>query len=264
MAKRGSRRRQGISLLPSVFTTGNLFLGFASLVSSIGGHYSRAVVLIYVAMLFDFVDGPLARLTGSSSDFGVEYDSLADSLSFGVAPAILAYLYALHQYQRYGWVVAFLFAAGAALRLGRYNTSTKPGKANSYFQGLSTPTASGTLGGLVFLTEKYGADLHTRAAIFFVAVPLLAFLMVSTFPYYSFKTMRLSRQQAFYATVAIVVAFSAIAAEPTLVLPVFFLTYAFSGPVLWLLKPRRRKSQANSQAVSARDDADDASGGHSA
>ncbi len=251
MAKRGSRRKQGISLLPSVFTTGNLFLGFASLVSSIGGHYSRAAALIYAAMLFDFVDGPLARFTGSSSGFGVEYDSLADSLSFGVAPAILAYLYALHQYQRYGWVVAFLFAAGAALRLGRYNTSTKPGKANSYFQGLSTPTASGTLGGLVFLTNMYGTDAHTRAVIFFVAVPLLAFLMVSTLPYYSFKTMRLSRRQAFYATVVIVVAFSAIAAEPALVLPIFFLAYAFSGPVLWLLKPRSRHSQTNSRAASA-------------
>jgi CDP-diacylglycerol--serine O-phosphatidyltransferase len=241
MPKRASRRRQGVSLLPSLFTTGNLFLGFASLVSGIGGHYTRAAALIYVAMLFDFVDGPLARLTGSSSDFGVEYDSLADSLSFGVAPAALAYLYALQRYDRYGWIVAFLFAAGAALRLGRYNTTTKPGKANTYFQGLSTPTASGTLGGLVLLSGRYGLDEGTRAALFFVAVPLLAFLMVSTLPYYSFKTVRLNRKQAFYATAGIAVGFAAIAAEPTLVLPLMFLAYAFSGPVLWLVRPRRRK-----------------------
>jgi len=241
MPKRASRRRQGVSLLPSLFTTGNLFLGFASLVSGIGGHYTRAAALIYVAMLFDFVDGPLARLTGSSSDFGVEYDSLADSLSFGVAPAALAYLYALQRYDRYGWIVAFLFAAGAALRLGRYNTTTKPGKANTYFQGLSTPTASGTLGGLVLLSGRYGLDEGTCAALFFVAVPLLAFLMVSTLPYYSFKTVRLNRKQAFYATAGIAVGFAAIAAEPTLVLPLMFLAYAFSGPVLWLVRPRRRK-----------------------
>ena len=241
MPKRTSRRRQGVSILPSVFTTGNLFLGFASLVSSIAGHYERAAALIYIAMLFDFVDGPLARLTGSSSNFGVEYDSLADSLSFGVAPATLAYLYALSHYQRYGWVVAFLFAAGAALRLGRYNTSTKPGKANTYFQGLSTPTASGTLAGLVLLLDRYSLAESTRAAIFFVAVPLLAALMVSTLPYYSFKTMRLNRKQAFYATALIVLIFAAIAAEPTLVLPAFFLLYALSGPVIWLVKPSRRK-----------------------
>ncbi len=241
MPKRVVRRRQGISLLPSLFTTGNLFLGFASLVSSIGGHYERAAAMIYFAMLFDFVDGPLARLTGSSSDFGVEYDSLADALSFGVAPATLAYLYALHGNERYGWIVAFLFAAAAALRLGRYNTTTQPGKANTYFQGLSTPTASGTLGGLVLLLDRYAVGQTTRLTVFFVAVPVLAFLMVSTLPYYSFKTVRLGRKQAFYATAGIAVGFAAIAAEPTLVLPLMFLAYALSGPVLWLVRPRHRK-----------------------
>ncbi len=255
MPKRTPRRRQSISLLPSLFTTGNLFLGFASLVSGIGGHYIRAAALIYVAMLFDFVDGPLARLTGSSSDFGVEYDSLADSLSFGVAPAALAYLFALQRYDRYGWIVAFLFAAAAALRLGRYNTTTKPGKANTYFQGLSTPTASGTLGGLVLLSSRYTLDEQTRAALFFIAVPVLAFLMVSTLPYYSFKTVRLNRKQAFYATAGIAVGFAAIAAEPTLVLPLMFLAYALSGPVLWLVRPRRRKQAAQEAPPHAPDDA---------
>ena len=245
MPKRNPRRRQSFSLLPSLFTTGNLFVGFASLVSAIGGHYTRAAALIYVAMLFDFVDGPLARLTGSSSDFGVEYDSLADALSFGVAPAILAYLYALQHYDRYGWIVAFLFAAGSALRLGRYNTTARPGKANAYFQGLSTPTASGTLGGLVLLSGRYGLDESTRAIAFFIAVPLLAFLMVSTLPYYSFKTVRLNRKQAFYATAGIAVGFAAIAAEPTLVLPLMFLAYALSGIVLWLARVRRREPSSS-------------------
>ncbi len=246
---RRSASQQGYyAMLPNLFTTGNLFMGFFSLISAVNGHFLRAAVLIYVAMLFDFADGPVARFTGASSHFGVEYDSLADLLSFGVAPAMLAYLFALSHYERYGWLVAFLFAAGAALRLGRFNTKAKPGKANAYFQGMSTPTASGTLAGLVLLARHFSWGSATKGVIFFVAVPLLAFLMVSSLPYYSFKTVRLSRKQAFYATVGVVVLFAAVAARPEIVLPLLFGAYAFSGPVLGLWRWRRTREAAASPA----------------
>ncbi len=243
MAKTKTTSRRGYSLLPSLFTTGNLFLGFASLVSAVSSHPFRAAAMIYVAMIFDFVDGPLARLTGSSSRFGVEYDSLADALSFGVAPAMLAYLFALYHYQRYGWLVAFLFAAAAALRLGRFNANTRPGKASAYFQGMSTPTASGTLAGLTLLSGYLNLSEGLRATLFFVVVPLLAGLMVSTLPYYSFKTVRLNRRQSFYATVGIVVLIAAIAAEPMLTLPTLFTAYALSGPAVALWRRLRRRNR---------------------
>ncbi len=249
--RRSSAQQGYYAMLPNVFTTGNLFLGFFSLISTVNGHFLRAAVLIYGAMIFDFADGPVARFTGASSQFGVEYDSLADALSFGVAPAMLAYLFALSRYDRYGWLVAFLFAAAAALRLGRFNTRARPGKANAYFQGMSTPTASGTLAGLVLLLRHFHASPETRGVVFFVAVPLLAFLMVSSLPYYSFKTVRLTRKQMFYATVGVVVLISAVAMRPEVVLPVLFGFYALSGPVLALWHWHQRRNTPEEEAVDA-------------
>jgi len=236
---------RGYSVLPSLLTSGNLFMGFFALISAISGHPLRAAILIYVAMVFDFTDGPVARLTNSSTRFGVEYDSLADMVSFGVAPAILAYTCALQHYDRYGWLVAFLFTAAAALRLGRFNANTQPGKASAYFQGMSTPTASGALAGLVLAMHHFQWSLTTRAMVFFIVVPLLAGLMISNLPYPSFKTARLSRRQAFSATVGAVLLIVAIAAEPTVVLPALFIAYALSGPVIAL--SRRRKSKPKPQ-----------------
>ncbi len=239
MSPRKTSTRRGYSVLPSLLTTGNLFMGFFSLVSAVTGHPLRAAILIFVAMVFDFTDGPIARLTGSSTSFGVEYDSLADALSFGVAPAMLAYLYGLHRYERYGWLLAFLFAAGSALRLARFNTTARPGKASAYFQGMSTPTASATLAGVVLLLNEFQVPESNRAVIFAGLVPLLAALMISNLPYPSFKTVRLSRKQAFYASVGAVLLIVIIAAEPAVVLPTLFSAYALSGIVLGL---RRRKS----------------------
>ena len=239
MSPRKTSSPRGYSVLPSLLTTGNLFMGFFALISVVSGHPLRAAILIFIAMIFDFTDGPVARLTGSSTSFGVEYDSLADALSFGVAPAMLAYLDGLHRYERYGWLLAFLFAAGSALRLARFNTTARPGKASAYFQGMSTPTASATLAGTVLLLHDFQVEERTRAILFAFLVPLLAALMISNLPYPSFKTVRLNRKQAFYASVGAVLLIVTIAAKPAVVLPTLFGAYALSGIVLGL---RRRKS----------------------
>ena len=252
--QRKSRRRRissGYSVLPNLLTTGNLFMGFFSLISSVTGHPVRAAILIFVAMVFDLVDGPAARLTGSSTRFGVEYDSLADSLSFGTAPAMLAYTYALQGFDRYGWLVAFLFTAGAVLRLGRFNVNTKPGKASAYFQGMSTPSASATLSGLVLFLDWFQAGDSIRAWVFLAVVPLLAALMVSNLPYPSFKTMRLSRKQTFYTAIGAVLLVVAIAAQPPVVLPIMFSLYALSGPAIALRRRLRRQQPATQESHAA-------------
>ncbi len=251
--QRKSRRRisGNYSVLPNLLTTGNLFMGFFSLISSVTGHPVQAAILIFVAMVFDLADGPVARLTGSSTRFGVEYDSLADSLSFGTAPAMLAYTYALHGFDRYGWLVAFLFTAGAVLRLGRFNVSAKPGKASAYFQGMSTPSASATLSGLVLFLDWLQVGDSTRAWVFLAAVPLLAALMISNLPYPTFKTLRLSRKQAFYTAVGAVLLVVAIAAEPPVVLLLMFSLYALSGPVTALQRRLRRRPQAAQESSAA-------------
>jgi len=236
-----SRSPRGIYLLPNLFTTGALFFGFFAIVSAMGKQFEAAAVAIFVAMVLDSLDGKIARLTHTQTAFGAEYDSLSDMVSFGVAPALIVYEWSLHNLGKFGWFVAFLYTATAALRLARFNTQL--GVADKrYFQGLPSPAAAAIVTGLVWV----GVDHNLIGALpLFAAVTLTiiaSLLMVSNIRYNSLKDPDLLRGKIpFVALLLMVLAFVMIAVQPPQMLFAGFLIYAISGPVLTLIHLRQRR-----------------------
>ncbi|MBK5937536.1 MULTISPECIES: CDP-diacylglycerol--serine O-phosphatidyltransferase [Halorhodospira] len=239
-------RRRGIFLLPNLFTTGCLFFGFMAVISAIDGEFGRAAVAVLVAMVFDGLDGRVARLTGTQSDFGVQYDSLADMVSFGLAPAAVAFLWALGNtgagtpWDNVGWLVAFLFVAGAALRLARFNTQSGVDD-KRHFQGLPSPAAAGAVVGLVWFGDRIGLTGLEAAIPVGVVVVLGAVLMVSNVRYESFKELDFRYRVRFTSVVGLVLAMALVAVHPPTAICLGFLIYMFSGPVLTVLRLRRRR-----------------------
>jgi CDP-diacylglycerol--serine O-phosphatidyltransferase len=230
------RRRQGIFLFPSLLTTGNLFCGFFSLVLSIEHRHTEAALIIFVAMVMDLLDGRVARLMKATSQFGVEYDSLADVISFCLAPAFLLYSFALHTLGRAAWFGAFLFLVCGALRLARFNVQT--GSVDRrFFIGLSTPAAAGVVASIVILLEGEEPSRTVRVAIA-VATYLLALLMVSTFRYWSFKEIDFARRRPVETLLVVVLAVMIGATMHEVFLFLVFGGYAFSGPARWLVAGR--------------------------
>jgi len=233
---------RGIYLLPNLFTTGGLFCGFYAVVASMNGQFEKAAIAIFIAMLMDAFDGRVARMTNTQTAFGGEYDSLADMVSFGVAPALVTYNWALSGLGKFGWLAAFVFVAGGALRLARFNTQI--GIADKrYFQGLAIPAAAAIPAGLVWLAVEYdiqGTDFSIPIAIMTI---VLGILMVSNFRYYSFKDVNWKGKVPFAAILVSVLIFVTIAYEPAMVLFAVFASYALSGPILtlWLLRQKRSK-----------------------
>ena len=223
--------RRGIYLIPNLLTTGNLFSGFYALIAVFNADYLHAAMAILVAMAFDVLDGKSARLTKTTSRFGVEYDSLADVVSFGVAPGLLIYSWALSSYGRIGWVAAFLFLACGTLRLARFNVQA--GSVESkHFVGLPIPAAAGVIASLVVLDHhilRMGAEIKPLLILGFIYA--LAFLMVSTFHYRSFKDFHLRGRKPFHVLVSAVLVLIILAAEPQILLFVMFAGYALSGVV---------------------------------
>jgi CDP-diacylglycerol--serine O-phosphatidyltransferase len=225
------RQRHGIYLLPNLLTTANLFSGFYAIVSVLSANYLRAAIAILVAIVFDSLDGLIARYTKSSSRFGLEYDSLADLISFGVAPGLLIYTWALNGYGRLGWIAAFLFVACGALRLARYNVQAASVDGR-YFTGLPIPAAAGLIVTTVLLDEhilRLGKEL--RPGVILVMVFLLAFLMVSPLRYRAMKKLHVPGWRPFELLVASVLILIILALEPQMVLFAFFAVYALSGVV---------------------------------
>jgi CDP-diacylglycerol---serine O-phosphatidyltransferase len=230
------RRRQGIFLFPSLLTTGNLFCGFFSLVLSIEHRYTEAALVIFVAMVMDLLDGRVARLMEATSQFGVEYDSLADVISFCVAPAFLLYSFALHTLGRAAWFGAFLFVVCGALRLARFNVQT--GSVDRrFFIGLSTPAAAGVVASIVILLEGEEPSRAVRVAIA-VGTYVLALLMVSTFRYWSFKEIDFARRRPVETLLVVVLAVMIVATMHEVFLFLVFGGYACSGPARRLLVGR--------------------------
>ncbi|MDF1764338.1 MAG: CDP-diacylglycerol--serine O-phosphatidyltransferase [Oleibacter sp.] len=224
------RDHKGIYLLPNLFTTGALFSGFYAVVAGMNGHFENAAIAIFVAMVLDGLDGRVARWTNTQSDFGAEYDSLADMVSFGVAPALVAFSWALQDLGKIGWVAAFVYCAGAALRLARFNTQLGTADSN-YFIGLASPSAAAIVAGNIWLFSEMGiagADIAWWMAII---VPVAGVLMVSNFRYHSFKGIELRGKIPFVALLAIVLGFAVVSIDPATVLLAIFMIYAFSGPV---------------------------------
>ncbi len=235
------QRARGIYLLPNFFTTAGLFAGFYAIVAAMNGHYHGAAVAIFVAMLMDSLDGRVARLTNTQSAFGAEYDSLADMVSFGIAPALVTFSWSMHNLGKLGWLAAFLFAAAGALRLARFNTQvTKADK--RYFQGLSITASAGVVAGLVWAAHQSGIEGANIALLVAITLITLAGLMVSNIRYHSFKQVDLKGKVPFVALLILVLIFVLIALDPPHILFIIFAGYALSGPffTLWNLKRARR------------------------
>lgn len=232
------KRGRSIFLLPSLLTTGNLFCGFLALLLTGQGRYTDAAISILVAMVMDLLDGRVARLMKATSQFGVEYDSLADLVSFGVAPAFLMYSFALAKLGRPAWFAAFLFAICGALRLARFNVFT--GVADKrFFTGLSIPAAAGVMGSSIIFVDSLGTG-PSRAVLVAMAIGtyLAALLMVSTFKYWSFKDLGWAQRHPARTLLVVVLGVMIVATSPELFLFLIFTGYALSGPVRRLVVGR--------------------------
>jgi CDP-diacylglycerol---serine O-phosphatidyltransferase len=223
------RKRQGIFLFPSLLTTANLFCGFFSLLMAMDQRFIEAAVSIFVAMVMDLLDGRVARLMKATSQFGVEYDSLADVISFCVAPAFLFYSFALRPLGRAAWFGAFLFVICGALRLARFNVQTASVD-RRFFIGLSTPAAAGVVAALVILLQGEEPPRAVRVALA-VTTYVLALLMVSTFRYWSFKEVDFARKRPVETLLVVVLAVMIVATMHEVFLFLVFGGYALSGPV---------------------------------
>ena len=227
------RRSQGIFLLPSLLTTANLFCGFFAMILTIEGRYAEACLAIYVAMVMDLLDGRVARMMKATSQFGVEFDSLADVVSFCVAPGFLIYSFALSQLGRPAWFGAFLFVICGALRLARFNVQT--GTVDKrFFVGLSTPAAAGAVIATVMLLEKAELSRWQLTAVA-VGTYCVALLMVSTFRYWSFKDVAFARRHPAQSLLVVVLGVMIVASNHELFLFLIFIGYAASGPVRRLI-----------------------------
>lgn len=241
------KHRRGIYLLPNLFTTAALFSGFYAIVSAMGGRFEAAAVAIFVAMVLDGIDGRIARITHTQSAFGVEYDSLSDMVSFGLAPALVLYEWSLYGLGKVGWLSAFIYAAAAALRLARYNTQVASAD-KRYFQGLPSPSAAALLAGLVWLGADYGLSGERMVVVALPVALVAGVMMVSKFRYHSFKGLDLRGRVPFVAVLLVVLIYVAVSSQPPLVLFSAFLIYALSGPILTLVHVRRRRAARRAAA----------------
>lgn len=240
-AKASRRFRRGASILPSVFTTGNLFLGFWSIIRSLHGQYAEAAPLIGGAIALDMLDGRIARMTGTASEFGGELDSLCDAISFGVAPAVLAYLWAFGSVPRVGWLAAFLFVSCGVLRLARFNVQRHAVDAR-YFVGLPIPAAAGQIATIVYFWSE-PVVTRLQALLFLALLVTLAFLMVSTFRYRSFKGIDLRSRRSYISLLGIPVLFVVIFQHPEHSLLALASLYTLSGPTSYLFGLLRRRGE---------------------
>jgi CDP-diacylglycerol--serine O-phosphatidyltransferase len=234
------RFRRGAAILPSLFTTGNLFLGFWAIVRTFHGQYAEAAPLIFWAILLDVLDGRIARMTGTTSEFGAELDSLADVVSFGVAPALLAYSWGFGTLPRVGWLVAFLFIVCGALRLARFNVQ-KSSVDGRYFVGLPIPAAAAPVAALVNVSPL-PVDERTHAVVWLSLLIVLSFLMVSTFRYTSFKKVDLRSRRSYVNVVGIALLLIVFNMHPEWCLLALATLFWLSGPLayLWGVVFRRR------------------------
>ncbi|MGA7596185.1 MAG: CDP-diacylglycerol--serine O-phosphatidyltransferase [Gallionella sp.] len=230
-------RKRGIYLLPNLFTTGALFAGFYAIVQAMNAHFEHSAVAIFIAMVLDGLDGRVARLTHTQSEFGAEYDSLSDMVSFGVAPSLVVYEWALKGLGKWGWFAAFIYCASTALRLARFNTNIDVVD-KRYFQGLPSPAAAALIAGFVWVMNDHdisGESIHWYAAVLAVFAGLS---MVSNLPYYSFKDFNMRKSVPFVAIVLAALFFIFISSYPPGVLFGLFLCYTLSGYVLWVWRKR--------------------------
>ena len=246
-----ARPSRGIYLLPNLFTTGGLFAGFYAIIAASSGNYIDACIAVFVAGLLDGLDGRIARMTGTQSDFGTQYDSLADLVSFGMAPALVMYHWSLSALKidgpvwgKLGWSVAFLYAACAALRLARFNSQVNVVD-KRWFIGLASPAAAGLMMSFIWTTTVLGYGGGSATPMALAVTVGAALLMVSRFRYTSFKALPLADRVPFVAVLLAVGVFVALAIDPPRVLLSIAALYALSGPAVWLWGKLRRARGKN-------------------
>lgn len=226
--------RRGVYILPNLVTTGGLFAGFYGIVATMDGNYKLAAWFILVSAVFDVLDGKVARLTGTTSKFGMEYDSLADLVAFGVAPGLLMYSWALTSFGKFGWLAAFLYVVCGALRLARFNVQAHTVESKRFI-GLPIPAAAGMVAACVLLFFYLGGAGTIKQISVMLLIYVLAFLMVSNFSYYSFKDPELVKRQPFSVLVIAIIFIIVIVAQPEIMLFTLGLLYIASGPTAALV-----------------------------
>ena len=239
------KSRRGIYLLPNMITTAGMFSGFYAIVAAMDGRFEAAAVAIFIAMVLDGLDGRVARLTNTQSEFGVQYDSLADMVSFGLAPALVMYEWSLKfmvsvGWAKFGWLAAFIYAASAALRLARFNSQVATAE-KAYFRGLPSPSAAGVLAGLVWAATDFGLTGESMVYVAFVLTVSMGLLMVSNIRYYSFKELNFKNRVPFVTILIVVLVYVFASIDPPKVLFSGFLIYAIFGIVYTLVGIRSRR-----------------------
>ena len=249
MTESDTQRHRGIYLLPNLFTTAGLFAGFYSIVAGINGHYVPAAIAVIAAAILDGIDGRVARLTNTQSDFGVQYDSLADLISFGLAPSLLMFNWSLSSLSEYGplfgklgWLAAFIYTACAALRLARFNTQAEV-QDKRYFQGLASPAAAGMMVTSVWFFTDIAVLGSTVAPGMLIMTTVIGLLMFSQFRYLSFKVSPRGERISILWVFVLVLILALVAVDPPKVLMVIGVVYVISGPVLTLVGIQRRRSE---------------------
>jgi CDP-diacylglycerol--serine O-phosphatidyltransferase len=231
-------------------TTLALFAGFYAVIAGMNGQFELGAIAIFVAMIFDGLDGRVARMTNSCSAFGAEYDSLADMVSFGLAPALLVYQWALQDFGKLGWLIAFIFTVGAALRLARFNTQV--GIADKrYFQGLPSPAAAALLAGFVWMIETNHIETGLESLAVLLLTLVAGLMMVSNIRFSSFKELNLKDKVPFVTLLVVVLVFVVITLKPAMILFILFFGYTLSGPFMTLKQLQQKRAlrrQAKSQA----------------
>jgi CDP-diacylglycerol--serine O-phosphatidyltransferase len=244
--------RRGVYLLPNLVTTGGLFCGFFSVISTFREEYLIAAIAVLVAQVCDTLDGRIARLTQTTSSFGVQYDSLSDVIAFGVAPGVLAYRWALEPWGAWGWLAASLYVTCGALRLARFNVQVDTVD-KQHFVGLPIPAAAGVVATTILMYYFLGGEGETNKHItLLLLIYALAGLMVSTVPYYSFKDLHLRHRQPFWLLIVGIIVVQVTIAEPQLMLFSIFSLYTLSGPVMLLLRFRSPIAPSLEPSVSNR------------
>jgi len=244
--------RRGVYILPNLFTTGNLFCGFWAIISVFQERFFYAAIAILLASVFDVLDGKVARLSGATSKFGIQYDSLADLVSFGIAPALLAFSWALRPYGRFGWLAAFLFVVCGALRLARFNVQASATEVK-YFKGLPIPAAALMIALTILLYLRLIETGWVKDIIILIMIWVLAFLMVSNIRYFSFKELDLAKRKPFSLFIFVVLSMIVIIMEPEIVLFGFVLSYVCSGPVNMLIVWHRKRALRKMEPVPEED-----------
>ena len=248
------KRRKGIYILPNLFTLAALFGGFYAVVMAINGRFDQAAVGVFCAMVLDSLDGRVARMTNTQSAFGEQMDSLSDMVSFGAAPALIAYVWALQGLGRWGWIAAFVYCACAALRLARFNVNT--GVVDKrYFQGLPSPAAAALMAGFIWVVTDMGLKGSSVAWPMFALALYAGLSMVTNVPFYSFKDVHMKKSVPFVVIVAIALGIAVINIDPPIVMFAMFVAYGFSGYVIYVW--RKAKGLQTSVISTSTDEPDE-------